>query len=180
MDISKAKYVSLISGLLFLISGIYMIYNPLFIAYTMNIIFCILLIIEGVSQISAYIYEKHESRSIWRLIEGIISIVIGIYFLIGDSLGLPLAFITVIGIWLIIIGISRLLMARRVMEFERNIAKRLIVAGILEIIFGIIAVARPVAISNYIAYLIAIALIVQAIVDIFRFFRLNRMQRKMK
>ena len=46
MNISKAKYVSLISGLLFLISGIYMIYNPLFIAYTMNIIFCILLIIE--------------------------------------------------------------------------------------------------------------------------------------
>ena len=171
MDISKAKYVSLISGLLFLISGIYMIYNPLFIAYTMNIIFCILLIIEGVSQISAYMYEKHESRSIWRLIEGIISIVIGIYFFIGDSLGLPLAFITVIGIWLIIIGISRLMMARRVMEFERNIAKRLIVAGILEIIFGIIAVARPVAISNYIAYLIAIALIIQAIVDIFRFFR---------
>ena len=96
MDISKAKYVSLISGLLFLISGIYMIYNPLFIAYTMNIIFCILLIVEGVSQISAYIYEKHESRSIWRLIEGIISIVIGIYFFIGDSIGLPLAFITVI------------------------------------------------------------------------------------
>ena len=154
MDISKAKYVSLISGLLFLISGIYMIYNPLFIAYTMNIIFCILLIIEGVSQISAYIYEKHESRSIWRLIEGIISIVIGIYFFIGDSIGLPLAFITVIGIWLIIIGISRLMMAKRVMEFERNIAK--------------------------IAYLIAIALIIQAIVDIFRFFRLNRMQRKMK
>ena len=159
MDISKAKYVSLISGLLFLISGIYMIYNPLFIAYTMNIIFCILLIIEGVSQISAYIYEKHESRSIWRLIEGIISIVIGIYFFIG---------------------ISRLMMARRVMEFERNIGQRLIVVGIVEIIFGIIAVARPVVISNYIAYLIAIALIVQAIVDIFRFFRLNRMQRKMK
>ena len=81
---------------------------------------------------------------------------------------------------LIIIGISRLMMARRVMEFERNIAQRLIVAGIVEIIFGIIAVARPVAISNYIAYLIAIALIIQAIVDIFRFFRLNRMQRKMK
>ena len=173
MNISKAKYISLLSGLLFLIAGIYMIYNPLFIAYTMNII-------EGVSQLSAYFYEKHESRSIWRLIEGIISIVIGIYFLIGDSIGLPIAFITVIGIWLIIIGISRLMMARRVMEFERNIAKRLIVAGIVEIIFGIIAVARPVAISNYIAYLIAIALIIQAIVDIFRFFRLNRMQRKMK
>ena len=180
MNISKAKYISLLSGVLFLTVGIYMIYNPLFIAYTMNIIFCILLLVEGISQLSAYFYEKHEGRSIWRLIEGIISIVIGIYFFIGDSIGLPLAFITVIGIWLIIIGISRLMMARRVMEFERNIGQRLIVVGIVEIIFGIIAVARPVVISNYIAYLIAIALIIQAIVDIFRFFRLNRMQRKMK
>lgn len=49
MNISKAKYISLLSGVLFLTVGIYMIYNPLFIAYTMNIIFCILLLVEGIS-----------------------------------------------------------------------------------------------------------------------------------
>ena len=75
MNISKAKYISLLSGVLFLTVGIYMIYNPLFIAYTMNIIFCILLLVEGISQLSTYFYEKHEGRSVWRLIEGIISIV---------------------------------------------------------------------------------------------------------
>ena len=180
MNISKAKYISLLSGVLFLTVGIYMIYNPLFIAYTMNIIFCILLLVEGVSQLSAYFYEKHEGRSVWRLIEGIISIVMGIYFLIGDSLGIPVAIIVVVGIWLVLVGISRLMMSRRVIEFEKNIGQRLIVAGIVEIIFGITVIANPVIIANYIAYLIAVSLIVQAVVDIFRFFRLNRMQRKMK
>ena len=104
----------------------------------------------------------------------------GIYFLIGDSLGIPVAIIVVVGIWLVLVGISRLMMSRRVIEFEKNIGQRLIVAGVVEIIFGITVIANPVIIANYIAYLIAVSLIVQAVVDIFRFFRLNRMQRKMK
>ena len=79
-----------------------------------------------------------------------------------------------------LVGISRLMMSRRVIEFEKNIGQRLIVAGVVEIIFGITVIANPVIIANYIAYLIAVSLIVQAVVDIFRFFRLNRMQRKMK
>jgi len=145
-SISKIKYFSLLSGIVFLIAGIYMIINPLFIAYTMNIIFCVLLLIEGVSQISAY----------------------------------PIAIIVAVGIWLLLIGISKLLMGMRVIKFERNIGQRLIIIAVIQILFGITVIINPVFVASYISLLIAISLIVQAVVAIFRFFRLNRMERKLK
>ena len=157
-DISRTKYFSLISGIIFLIVGIYIITRPLFIAYTINIIFCVMLLIEGISQISAYLSEKREGRSNWRLVEGIISIIIGIYLVIGYPLGLPITIIVAIGIWLFFIGII----------------------SVIQIIFGIIVILNPLLIASYISLIIAISLIVQAIVAIFRFFRLNRMERKLK
>jgi hypothetical protein len=179
-DISRTKYFSLISGIIFLIVGIYIITRPLFIAYTINIIFCVMLLIEGISQISAYLSEKREGRSNWRLVEGIISIIIGIYLVIGYPLGLPITIIVAIGIWLFFIGISKLLMGMRVVKFEKNIGQRLIVISVIQIIFGIIVILNPLLIASYISLIIAISLIVQAIVAIFRFFRLNRMERKLK
>ena len=179
-DISRTKYFSLISGIIFLIVGIYIITRPLFIAYTINIIFCVMLVIEGISQISAYLSEKREGRSNWRLVEGIISIIIGIYLVIGYPLGLPITIIVAIGIWLFFIGISKLLMGMRVVKFEKNIGQRLIVIAVIQIIFGIIVILNPLLIASYISLIIAISLIVQAIVAIFRFFRLNRMERKLK
>ena len=179
-DISRTKYFSLISGIIFLIVGIYIITRPLFIAYTINIIFCVMLFIEGISQISAYLSEKREGRSNWRLVEGIISIIIGIYLVIGYPLGLPITIIVAIGIWLFFIGISKLLMGMRVVKFEKNIGQRLIVIAVIQIIFGIIVILNPLLIASYISLIIAISLIVQAIVAIFRFFRLNRMERKLK
>ena len=179
-DISRTKYFSLISGIIFLIVGIYIIKRPLFIAYTINIIFCVMLLIEGISQISAYLSEKREGRSNWRLVEGIISIIIGIYLVIGYPLGLPITIIVAIGIWLFFIGKSKLLMGMRVVKFEKNIGQRLIVIAVIQIIFGIIVILNPLLIASYISLIIAISLIVQAIVAIFRFFRLNRMERKLK
>ena len=179
-DISRTKYFSLISGIIFLIVGIYIITRPLFIAYTINIIFCVMLLIEGISQISAYLSEKREGRSNWRLVEGIVSIIIGIYLVIGYPLGLPITIIVAIGIWLFFIGISKLLMGMRVVKFEKNIGQRLIVISVIQIIFGIIVILNPLLIASYISLIIAISLIVQAIVAIFRFFRLNRMERKLK
>ena len=179
-SISKIKYFSLLSGIVFLIAGIYMIINTLFIAYHMNIIIFLLLLIEGVSQISAYLSEKREGRSNWRLIEGIVSIIIGIYFLAGDSLGFPIAIIGAVGIWLLLIGISKLLMGMRVIKFERNIGQRLIIIAVIQILLGITVIINPVFVASYISLLIAISLIVQAVVAIFRFFRLNRMERKLK
>ena len=163
-----------------MIVGIYIITRPLFIAYTINIIFCVMLLIEGISQISAYLSEKREGRSNWRLVEGIISIIIGIYLVIGYPLGLPITIIVAIGIWLFFIGISKLLMGMRVVKFEKNIGQRLIVIAVIQIIFGIIVILNPLLIASYISLIIAISLIVQAIVAIFRFFRLNRMERKLK
>ena len=149
-SISKIKYFSLLSGIVFLIAGIYMM------------------------------SEKREGRSNWRLIEGIVSIIIGIYFLAGDSLGFPIAIIVAVGIWLLLIGISKLLMGMRVIKFERNIGQRLIIIAVIQILFGITVIINPVFVASYISLLIAISLIVQAVVAIFRFFRLNRMERKLK
>ncbi len=71
-------------------------------------------------------------------------------------------------------------MGMRVVKFEKNIGQRLIVISVIQIIFGIIVILNPLLIASYISLIIAISLIVQAIVAIFRFFRLNRMERKLK
>ena len=124
--------------------------------------------------------EKREGRSIWRLIEGILSVAAGIYFAVKDSLGLPIAFIVAAGIWLLLVGISRVFMGMRVVKFEKNIGQRLIFIAIIDILLGIILVINPVFVAGYISVLFGISLIVQAVVAIFRFFRLNRMERKLK
>ena len=50
----------------------------------------------------------------------------------------------------------------------------------IDILLGIILVINPVFVAGYISVLLGASLIVQAVVAIFRFFRLNRMERKLK
>ena len=71
-------------------------------------------------------------------------------------------------------------MGIRVVKFEKNIGQRLIFIAIIDILLGIILVINPVFVAGYISVLFGASLIVQAVVAIFRFFRLNRMERKLK
>ena len=71
-------------------------------------------------------------------------------------------------------------MGMRVVKFEKNIGQRLIFVAIIDILLGIILVINPVFVAGYISVLFGASLIVQAVVAIFRIFRLNRMERKLK
>lgn len=81
---------------------------------------------------------------------------------------------------MLLIGISRVFMGMRVVKFEKNIGQRLIFIAIIDLLLGIILVINPVFVAGYISVLFGVSLIVQAVVAIFRFFRLNRMERKLK
>ena len=179
-DISRIKYISLISGIASLILGIYVIANPVAIAKGMGLLFCIVVLIEGISQILNYMGDKSESRSIWRLFEGIFSIIIAICFMLRGTSYISLGLIFIFGIWLIVNSLLRLLMSTRLLKYERNIGQRLVFISIIELILGIIIALNPKFMAASILLFVAIALFAQAIVGIFRFFRLNRLERKMR
>ena len=179
-DLSKIKYISLISGIASLLLGIYVLTNPAAIAEGMGLLFCIVVLIEGISQILNYMGDRSEARSIWRLFEGIFSVIIAICLILGNTSYISLGLIFIFGIWLIVNSVLRLLMSGRLLKYEKNIGQRLMFVSIIELVLGIIIALRPGVITVSISLFVAIALFAQAIVGIFRFFRLNRLERKMR
>lgn len=179
-SLSKIKYISLISGIAALVLGIYVIMRPTAIIEGMGVLFCIVLLVEGISEIFAFIADRSDSKSIWRLFEGVVSIITAVYFIEGDILSFSLGMVSVFGIWLIVISITKLLMSLRLSKYEKNIGQRLIVAAIVELLLGLFISIKPAFVGGFLSVFIALALFAQAVTAIFRFFRLNRLERKMK
>ena len=154
--------------------------HPLAIIEGMTVLFCVVLLVEGISQVLSFLGDKSEAQSSWRLLEGMVSIVIGILIIFGNTKSFSIGIIILFGLWLIFISFSKLMMSLRVLKYEKNIGQRLVFIAVIQLILGVIITVLPGVVGAFISVFFAVALFVQAIATIFRFFRLNRLDRKMR
>lgn len=133
---TSAWWLFLVVGLISIAAGVVVIAKPEDSLATLAVIAGIFVLIDGIFDLAVSIKRSTENRGLAAIL-GVVGVVVGV-LLIRHPIGGVLAIALLIGIWLIAIGVVRLIGA-----FERdNVAWRLLVA-VIEIAAGIVIVSSP-------------------------------------
>ena len=90
--------------------GFYMLWNPLLSVISLTLVLAVFLLCEGVLEIILYFNMQHVANSVWILINGIVTLILGLLvWLHWPSSSLWLIG-TLVGISLIFSGISRVML----------------------------------------------------------------------
>ena len=98
----SSKFFFILSGIVSIILGIFLLLNPVINLIAFAWLFSIIFFVSAVSSIINYITLSSELRSGWYLISGIINALFGIYLIFGGFAFLPLVLPITIGIWMVI------------------------------------------------------------------------------
>ena len=132
------EWDNIIVALVYIILGVFMMVHPITFYKGFTTALMIILIGMGISKIASYfiIKKNTEIGTTMKLISGICLIVFGI--LVKVLLGSLVAMI--IGLFLVYGGISKLVLGLSIKNVDKTQGKILIIAGVINMIIGIIAV----------------------------------------
>ena len=167
---TKRHWFSLIAGIFFLACSIFMFANPSAPLTALGIFFSIIVFIGGVLETIRSFFTPASTRSVWSLISAIITVLVGV-LLLSASAAAQAAFIPVIvGVWMIIVGLSRLSAGRRATYLSSGAGKHMVFSGVVPLILGILICLFPVVFGSVVVWLIALALLLVGMVCIGDFF----------
>jgi len=147
----------LLVGCLSVVAGVIILAKPSDSLATLAVVAGIFVLADGILNLAASFGRRTENRGLVAVM-GVLDIVIGV-LLIRHPIGGVLAIALLIGIWLIAVGIVRLVGA-----FEREQRAWNIVLALLEIAAGIVIVASPPIGFATLALLVGIAFIANGVV----------------
>jgi uncharacterized membrane protein HdeD (DUF308 family) len=156
-ELSRAWWLLLLVGVMCLTAGVIVIAQPDISLATLAVVAGIFLLVDGIYDIVVAIAEGGEGRGMLALV-GVLSAIVGI-ILVRHPFGSVVALALLVGIWLVTIGIVRLIGAFAV---AGNRGWSLLVAFI-EIVAGVIIVAVPDIGVATLAVFIAIAFMLRGI-----------------
>lgn len=105
------KRLSLWSGILALLIGIFLFVHPFTTTAMIGWIIALLVFMSGIT--SLLMYTNSVERSFWYLLQSILSIIFGIILLSSSAMSLSSAVITIAAYWILISGILRLLVVSK-------------------------------------------------------------------
>jgi len=124
-------------GVLSLVAGVIILFKPSDSLSTLAVIAGIFLLLDGILELADSLMRSTPNRGLVALI-GVLSAIVGV-LLIRHPIGGVAAVALLIGIWLIAIGVVRFATAFE--EYENRAWHAL--AGIIEVIAGVVIVANP-------------------------------------
>jgi uncharacterized membrane protein HdeD (DUF308 family) len=136
-ELSRAWWLLLVIGLMCAVAGVIVLVQPDISLATLAVIAGIFLLVDGVYDVILAIAEGGDGRGMLALV-GVLSAIAGIV-LIRHPIGSVVAIALLVGIWLVCIGVVRLI---RAFAPAVNRGWNLFVAFI-EIVAGIVIVASP-------------------------------------
>jgi uncharacterized membrane protein HdeD (DUF308 family) len=151
-------WVLAIVGALSLIAGVIIVAEPGISLATLAVIAGIFFLFDGIFEVGAALFGARENRGVIALV-GVASAVAGV-FLIRHPVGAVNAIAIVIGLWLIVVGVLRLVDSYGADERRRWG----LLVGALEVIAGVVIVASPDIGVRTLALLVGISLIVRGVV----------------
>lgn len=156
-ELSRAWWLLLLVGLMCGAAGVIVLVQPDISLATLAVIAGIFLLIDGIYDVVVAIAERGEGSGMLSLV-GVLSAIVGI-LLIRHPIGSVAAIALLVGIWLVCIGVVRLIRA-----FAVAVGRgwNLFVAFI-EIVAGIVIVSSPDIGVTTLAILVGIAFIVRGI-----------------
>ena len=134
------KRLSLWSGILALLIGIFLFVHPFTTTAMIGWIIALLVFMSGIT--SLLMYTNSVERSFWYLLQSILSI-IGIILLSSSAMSLSSAVITIAAYWILISGILRLIGGFQMRKAGFYDANRFLGSAVLAILLGLFLLLNP-------------------------------------
>lgn len=169
------EWDNIIVALVYIILGVFMMVHPRTFYKGFTTALMIILIGMGISKIASYfiIKKNTEIGTTMKLISGICLIVFGI--LVKVLLGSLVAM--VIGLFLVYGGISKLVLGLSIKNVDKTQGKTLIIAGVINMIIGIIAVLLPFKTTSVVIIIFGIAFVLSGIMEVISVFKVYKVRK---
>lgn len=169
------EWDNIIVALVYIILGVFMMVHPITFYKGFTTALMIILIGMGISKIASYfiIKKNTEIGTTMKLISGICLIVFGI--LVKVLLGSLVAMI--IGLFLVYGGISKLVLGLSIKNVDKTQGKILIIAGVINMIIGIIAVLLPFKTTSVVIIIFGIAFVLSGIMEVISVFKVYKVRK---
>ena len=169
------EWDNIIVALVYIILGVFMMVHPRTFYKGFTTALMIILIGMGISKIASYfiIKKNTEIGTTMKLISGICLIVFGI--LVRVLLGSLVAM--VIGLFLVYGGISKLVLGLSIKNVDKTQGKTLIIAGVINMIIGIIAVLLPFKTTSVVIIIFGIAFVLSGIMEVISVFKVYKVRK---
>lgn len=143
--LKSMRWLMLLSGVLWIVLGVTSLFQPVATLVTLAVFVSIAMLVSGISQIAAYFSDFRENRSGWVLAGGILSVVLGLWLLIGRGYTALAAMIPyVVAIWVLSEGISRLIGAFSLKDAGMENWGWVLALGIIETLLGVMLTFMPI------------------------------------
>ena len=121
----QSRWPLILIGILGLLAGLILLWNPVLGAITLTIVIAAWAIITGILTIIAAVRLREEiDNEWWLIITGALAVLFGILVFVGGDAGLvagSVAISTVFGVFAILVGILSIVLAFRVRDFGTQI-----------------------------------------------------------
>ena len=158
------KVVTIIMGVLLVVSGIYCMLSPVATYAALGWVIGASMVIEGVASIVMWnSYRKLGLANGWMLAESILSLVLGVFLLGSNTLqySVDMFIAYLIALWLVFAGIARIVMAVSARGSLGRAGSRgwigQVVLGVLVIILGILCIYNPTSIMASVGLMLGIS-----------------------
>ena len=167
---SKYNWMSLVTGLLLVATAIYMFANPATPLAVLGFVFSIAVLLGGVFELVRYFGALKPVRTGWDLINGILTVVVGL-ILLTASAGAQATYIpTIVGVWLIAWALIRLMTAQGMKYLSYAAGRHLQFSAIGSLVLGLLVLLFPMFFGTVAVWLIALVLLVAGLVFVGDFF----------
>ena len=168
--LSKYNWMSLVTGLLLVATAIYMFANPATPLVVLGFVFSISVLLGGVFELVRYFGAPKPARTGWDLINGILTVVVGL-ILLTASAGAQATYIpTIVGVWLISWALIRLMTAQGMKYLSYAAGRHLQLSAIGTLILGLLVVLFPIIYGVAAVWMAALGLLVTGLVFVGDFF----------
>lgn len=168
--LSKYNWMSLVTGLLLVAAAVYMFANPATPLAVLGFVFSFAVLLGGVFELVRYFGSLKPARTGWDLINGILTVVVGL-ILLTASAGAQATYIpTIVGVWLIAWALIRLMTAQGLKYLSYAAGRHLQFSAIGALVLGLLVVLFPMFFGAVAVWLIALVLLLAGLVFVGDFF----------
>ena len=168
--LSKYNWMSLVTGLLLVAAAIYMFANPATPLAVLGFVFSVAVLLGGVFELVRYFGALKPARTGWDLINGILTVVVGL-ILLTASAGAQATYIpTIVGVWLVAWALIRLMTAQGVKYLSYAAGRHLQFSAIGSLVLGLLVLLFPMFFGAVAVWLIALVLMLAGLVFMGDFF----------
>lgn len=175
--LSKYNWMSLVTGLLLVAAAVYMFANPATPLAVLGFVFSFAVLLGGVFELVRYFGALKPARTGWDLVNGILTVVVGL-ILLTASAGAQATYIpTIVGVWLIAWALIRLMTAQGLKYLSYAAGRHLQFSAIGALVLGLLVVLFPMFFGAVAVWLIALVLLLAGLVFVGDFFVSHRTKR---